>query len=88
MFLDDLKSYGEELAGDVTKSLGTAIKNQTNKSLNIDTSTRSASVVPQPDFTAKAAEMAQASAAYAQSNMGMILLGVAAVIGIYLVVRK
>lgn len=88
MFLDDLKSYGEELAGDVTKSLGTAIKNQTNKSLNIDTSTRSASVVPQPDFTAKAAEMTQASAAYAQSNMGMILLGVAAVIGIYLVVRK
>lgn len=88
MFLDDLKSYGEELAGDVTKSLGTAIKNQTNKSLNIDTSTRSTSVVPQPDFTAKAAEMAQASAAYAQSNMGMILLGVAAVIGIYLVVRK
>lgn len=88
MFLDDLKSYGEELAGDVTKSLGTAIKNQTNKSLNIDTSTRSASVVPQPDFTAKAAEMAQASADYAQSNMGMILLGVAAVIGIYLVVRK
>lgn len=88
MFLDDLKAYGEELAGDITKSLGSAIKNQTNKSLNLETSTRSASVVPQPDFTTKAAEMAQTSSDYAKSNMGLILLGVAAVIGIYLVVRK